>query len=191
MFSVVAKKAPIHLFDRSIGTLTSFFSQEKWPVKTVISLVKWVSGSSERDVKQKQVIFDQASHTKIFHERGLWYQKTFNYKKTCLALTMEKGMGEWSGPINGGVIEGKVLAPFYLFKKHFYGVQCMAWARDFPSHKHPDLLWSTSTLLFRAFPKVLPLQIQWPGHEIDHSPPFLNRMMLNYMGGEFHLDFKH
>jgi len=81
-------------------------------------------------------------------------------------------MGEGSGSINDDVIEGKILAPSYLFKKHFFGVQCMAWARDFSSHKHPDLLWSTSTLLFSIFPKVLPLQIQGPGHEIDHSPPF-------------------
>jgi hypothetical protein len=61
---------------------------------------------------------------------------------------------------------------FIYFKKHFFDVQCMAWERDFSSHKHPDLFCSTSTCLFRAFPKVLPLQIQGPGHEIDNSTPF-------------------
>jgi hypothetical protein len=48
-------------------------------------------------------------------------------------------MGEGSGSINDGVIEGNILASF-IFKKYLFGVQCMAWATDFSSHKHPDLL---------------------------------------------------
>jgi len=102
---------------------------------------------------------------------------------------MEKGTGEGSGSIKDGVIEGKILAPFYLVKKHFFGVQCMAWARDFPSHKHPDFLWSTSNLLFSAFPKVLPLQIQWSGHETDHSPPFNAKVRNEQNSTSTHLYF--
>lgn len=81
-------------------------------------------------------------------------------------------MGEGSESINGGVIEGKILASFYflnLKKKHFFGFQYKAWAGDLSSHKYPDLLWSTSTVLFSVFPKVLSQPTMGPGHKTDHS----------------------
>lgn len=88
-------------------------------------------------------------------------------------------MGEGSGSINDGVIEGKILGSFYLFKKNislvfnaWHGQEIFLTSIQTCSGAHPP----TYSVHFQRF---FSLQIQGPGQEIDHLPPFNAKVGMN------------